>query len=329
MEGEGEQSVEEIENRLSQNAKNIVEDVLELSGLCLLLKKQDYLELDGFDERFGLGNFEDDDLCLKTRLRGGRLLIVHDSYVHHLGNRTFIALETDYEKDLEDKRKIFLEKWGGNTLLNLEKQCIEMSPQEFLPILKQAHLSGPCTQWLRRLQGKTYGELGQTESALKAWQEYLSLYSKDTEARSKEALLLFHLGRSEQARRALMDAFEECWFGPIFAASVLTQVANLVYGESPEEAADYLGYALDICPDFTPGLNLKAVWALEKGQFQEAELILLPFIQKEDSDLWNNLGIAFYQQGRAPEAIQAFTKAAGNAGPDSPAARNLRALCGK
>ena len=103
-------------------------------------------------------------------------------------------------------------------------------------------------------------------------------------------------------------------------------MARQLHHEAPGEAEDYLRYALDIRPDFVPGLNLKAVWAIEQGRFQEAEHILQPFRQKEDPDLWNNLGIALYQQGKAPEALEAFSEAARRGGPQSPAARNLEAL---
>ncbi len=328
LEGEDEQSVELIEKRLTEAAEGIIEDVLELSGLCLVLRRQSYLTLGGFDERYGLGNYEDDDLCFKARRQGGRLLIARDAYVHHLGNRTFMALGMDYEKNLKEKQNLFFDKWNGDELFILEGQSLNLSPQEFLPIVEEARLPSTCTPWLRRLQAKAYEGVGLPAKALWAWREFLALCSKNTEARSKEALLLFQLGRTQEARLTLSHALEECWFGPIFAASVLTQVANLLRKEAGDEAADYLGFALEICPDFIPALNLRAVWAIEEGRFREAENILLPFQQREDADLWNNLGIAMYQQGKGQEAREAFARAAQKAGPGSPGARNLAALGG-
>ncbi len=325
---EDEHCVANIEARLTESAGGLLEDVIELSGLCLLLRRCDYLALGGFDERYGLGNFEDDDLCFKARRRGGRLRIARDSYVHHLGNRTFIAMGIDYEQSLEEKRRLFFAKWKGDSLFDLEDQCIERSPKEFLPILEGAQRLESCSPWFRRLEGKTYGELGMAAKALSAWREFLALCPRNTEARAKEALLLFQLGRTNEGRQALSATLDECWFGPVFAASVLTQLANLLREEASEEAADYLSFALEICPDFIPGLNLKAVWAIEEGRFGEAEGILLPFCQREDADLWNNLGIAFYQQGKGGEALEAFAQAAQKAGPDSPGARNLAALGG-
>lgn len=41
-----------------------------LTGFCLLVKKSVLDEIGLFDERFGLGNFEDDDLCLRARMKG-------------------------------------------------------------------------------------------------------------------------------------------------------------------------------------------------------------------------------------------------------------------
>ncbi len=332
LEDEGQHCLPHIEARLSESAKGMVEDVLELSGLCLLLRRSDYLALGGFDERYGLGNFEDDDLCFKARRMGGLLRIARDAYVHHLGNRTFIALGIDYEQSLEEKRGLFFGKWEGDSLFDLEMQRERIPQKEFLTLLEGTLRQNPCKSWvpwLRRLEGKTYGELGMAREALDAWREFLRLCPWNTEARAQEALLLFQLGKSEEGRRALCATLEECWFGPVFAASVLTQVAKLLRKEAAEEAADYLGFALEICPDFIPGLNLKAVWAIEEGRFGEAEGILLPFRQREDADLWNNLGIAWYKQGKGVEALEAFGMAARKGGPGSPGARNLAALVAK
>src|SRR5690606_10229129 len=53
----------------------VVQDVEALSGLCLLMRRTTLERVGNFDERFGHGNFEDDDFSLRLRLLGMRLVI--------------------------------------------------------------------------------------------------------------------------------------------------------------------------------------------------------------------------------------------------------------
>jgi GT2 family glycosyltransferase len=84
-----------------------------LSGFCLLVKKSVLDEIGLFDERFGIGNFEDDDLCLRARKKGYELMIALDSFVHHEGHMTFNSIEeADLHHLLEENRKKARDKWG-------------------------------------------------------------------------------------------------------------------------------------------------------------------------------------------------------------------------
>jgi hypothetical protein len=44
---------------------------------------------------FGLGFFDDDDLCLRARRAGFSLAVALDCYVHHFGSQTFRAMGVD------------------------------------------------------------------------------------------------------------------------------------------------------------------------------------------------------------------------------------------
>ena len=60
-------------------------------GFCMLIRRDVLETVGGLDERFGPGNFEDDDFCLRAALAGFRTVIARDSFVHHYGGRTFLA----------------------------------------------------------------------------------------------------------------------------------------------------------------------------------------------------------------------------------------------
>jgi len=83
-----------------------------LSGFCLLLTRAARDALGGLDERFGLGFFEDDDLCLRARQAGFALAVAHDLFVHHFGGRTFAALGQDPTALLARNQQRFQAKWG-------------------------------------------------------------------------------------------------------------------------------------------------------------------------------------------------------------------------
>jgi GT2 family glycosyltransferase/Flp pilus assembly protein TadD len=85
-----------------------------LTGFCLLARRV-ALDMAGgaFDEGFGLGFFDDDDLCIRVRQAGFRLLVAQGVFVHHFGSRTFSALGINCKALLENNLAKFADKWGA------------------------------------------------------------------------------------------------------------------------------------------------------------------------------------------------------------------------
>ncbi len=83
-----------------------------LTGFCLLARREVLDQIGGFDERYGVGFFDDDDLSVRVVKAGYRLLVAQDVFVHHFGSRTFTALGVDCGKQLSDNFALFREKWG-------------------------------------------------------------------------------------------------------------------------------------------------------------------------------------------------------------------------
>jgi GT2 family glycosyltransferase/predicted Zn-dependent protease len=83
-----------------------------LTGFCLLARREVLDRLGGFDEGYGLGFFDDDDLCLRARKAGFKLLVALDVFIHHVGSRTFAGLGIDCHRQLADNHARFRAKWG-------------------------------------------------------------------------------------------------------------------------------------------------------------------------------------------------------------------------
>jgi GT2 family glycosyltransferase/thioredoxin-like negative regulator of GroEL len=88
------------------------EQVERLVGFCLLVGRELVDAIGGLDERFGFGNFEDDDFTLRARLAGFGARVAHDAFVHHVGNTTFNAAGIEYQHQMLGNWQIFKAKWG-------------------------------------------------------------------------------------------------------------------------------------------------------------------------------------------------------------------------
>ena len=82
-----------------------------LVGFCLLIKREVIDDIGGLDERFGIGNYDDDDFCRRALAAGYRLAIAEDAFVHHFGGATFKGASIDYVELMEKNRQIYEDKW--------------------------------------------------------------------------------------------------------------------------------------------------------------------------------------------------------------------------
>ncbi len=81
-------------------------------GFCLLARRAVIDRIGGLDERFGSGNFEDDDFCLRAGVAGFEIRIARDSFVHHVGGQTFQGAGIDYTASMRRNWEVFRKKWA-------------------------------------------------------------------------------------------------------------------------------------------------------------------------------------------------------------------------
>lgn len=83
-----------------------------LIGFLLVLRRQLVNDIGGFDPLFGIGNFEDDDFSLRALLKGYKLVIADDVFVHHHGSRSFGRIPQKYVRLMETNKRLFQSKWA-------------------------------------------------------------------------------------------------------------------------------------------------------------------------------------------------------------------------
>ena len=80
-------------------------------GFCMLFRRSLVEQIGALDEIFQIGNFEDDDFCLRTALAGCRNVIAGDVFIHHYGNRSFSGNRIDADAAFVANRAVFNKKW--------------------------------------------------------------------------------------------------------------------------------------------------------------------------------------------------------------------------
>ncbi|HEY0614717.1 MAG TPA: glycosyltransferase, partial [Candidatus Elarobacter sp.] len=81
-------------------------------GFCLCLDRAAIDDVGGFDPLYGLGNYEDDDLCVRLRGAGWGIFVCDDVFIHHFGSVSFKANALDYRAHMQQNWDAFCRKWG-------------------------------------------------------------------------------------------------------------------------------------------------------------------------------------------------------------------------
>ncbi|MBI4556758.1 MAG: glycosyltransferase [Candidatus Hydrogenedentes bacterium] len=89
-----------------------------LVGFCLMIRDTVIKDVGLFDEQYDVGNYEDDDYCLRVRRAGYKLYIAEDCFVFHYGSRTFLGMGITGERWqalMQENQAKFAQKWQAQT----------------------------------------------------------------------------------------------------------------------------------------------------------------------------------------------------------------------
>ncbi|WP_020617517.1 glycosyltransferase family 2 protein [Paenibacillus daejeonensis] len=121
-----------------------------LTGFCMLMRRSTFERLGYFDEGFEIGNCEDDDYGLRTRILGEQLIIARDTFIHHYGSVSMKSLEGKFDEVYGRNLQYYADKWSDpHGLLALGWQSgTSVKTTELYPTSIVVKGPGPKLYWI-------------------------------------------------------------------------------------------------------------------------------------------------------------------------------------
>lgn len=116
---------------------------VQIRGVFMLIDPECLATVGGFDPRFGIGNFEDDDHNLRCLQAGYTLWQVDGAFLHHMGSTTFKDLGIDYTLNMDRNLNLILEKWEVPSFESLWSLPAE-NRKVYVPLTAVVETSGVC-----------------------------------------------------------------------------------------------------------------------------------------------------------------------------------------
>ena len=253
-----------------------------LVGFCLLFSREVLEAVGELDPRFGSGNFEDDDFCLRAALKGYGCVIAGDVFIHHYGSRSFTGNRIDYAAAMRQNRRLFDLKW--------ELSALDQGMAARV-IVHNAQLRG------RRLARR--GELNRAVDLL--LQEGLALSAGNPAPYLTLAGLLAEAGNSREALEVLAEAPA----GAELVCLLLRGRCHRELGER-EQAQALADQASELDPEAPGVLLLKGLLALDAGDLQEAEQTLRQAVTGDPgcATAYSALAPIFWERGDKKQGLQ-------------------------
>jgi GT2 family glycosyltransferase/glycosyltransferase involved in cell wall biosynthesis len=154
-----------------------------ITFFCVALRREVWLEFDGLDEAYKVGNFEDEDLCLRLRVAGYRLGVARHVFLYHHNNASFTANKISHSGWMTKNAAVFA---------GVARAFAEADPAKTAAALRWPRRSGhdisvvilPCKggsldRTLRSLANQTVTDFeillpNDTQMATRTWTAYLN-----------------------------------------------------------------------------------------------------------------------------------------------------------
>jgi GT2 family glycosyltransferase len=81
-------------------------------AFCMVIRKEVIHDIGLFSVDYGLGNFEDDDFCMRAIEADKKLVIAEDVFIHHFCSKTHEILNINPKQLFSKNEKLFYSKWS-------------------------------------------------------------------------------------------------------------------------------------------------------------------------------------------------------------------------
>jgi GT2 family glycosyltransferase len=149
-------------------------------GACVLFRRDLLHSIGGNDFWYGLGNFDDDDWCLRARIAGYQIVVIGSSFVEHIGHATFRLDLPLFSSSLLTNGQKFKRKWRMPKETDLDdmngrKELVAMTKfdrgKHYIP-LHIADFSRTATPfYVRSTEGPSWFMCADWTASLSQWRE--------------------------------------------------------------------------------------------------------------------------------------------------------------
>lgn len=95
-------------------------ETAKLCFFCVAISREALNIIGLLDTNFGIGNYEDDDYCLRAKNMGFKILINEGCYIWHFGSGSFSMLSKDTVRSLYEQNKKYIDKKHGKINFHYE-----------------------------------------------------------------------------------------------------------------------------------------------------------------------------------------------------------------
>lgn len=277
--------------KVRQINKGVITPRRRIAGFAMLMRKSLYESIGGFDESLGIGNYEDDDLCIRVREKGYAIMVDESTFIHHYGSRSFVENKIDYLESLEDRGKKFKQKWPKidyEELIEVKNPLFEQHEKQIVR----------ATELLSK---------GESEQAINLFYEILADNPISAEALLGSAYCARKLKKNNEAIIYLKRLIE---LQPDNA--IVYNQLGIITGESGdlENAKLFFINAIDKDPKFIDAQRNYAGTLIQMEQFEEGIVALNKILENHPDDEQTLIYLAqlYIEAGKNEEAGKLLAK---------------------
>lgn len=167
--GEGPQLLRQFADIGPESADTVAAELASLGGkpfpvidrlvfFCVMIRRNLWELVGGLSSAYGMGNFEDDDFCLRARLAGFKLVVNPAAFIFHHGSRTFKEQKISHTELMEKNRRIFFERMAEFSCSPLPSRPRKHKTPLISVVVRTVNRPGMLRMALNSLVNQTFDE---------------------------------------------------------------------------------------------------------------------------------------------------------------------------